>query len=95
LDEAVECRPTFEQIGHEPIIEEMGRNLNILKCLEGVIYERQTGLNFLNGNLVKARNAFDTLDCRESTLKTALDSLLVFSDQVQFQYLSSTITFTN
>ena len=82
MDETVECRPTFEQVALEPIADEMGRNATILKTLEGVLYERQTGLSLLNTSLVKARSVLETIEYRECSLKTAVDAYFAVADQV-------------
>ncbi len=68
----------------EPIADEMGRNASILKTLEGVLYERQTGLSLLNTSLIKARNVLETIEYRECSLKTAVDAYFAVADQVCF-----------
>lgn len=82
MDETVECRPTFEQVALEHIADEMGRNASILKGLEGVLYERQTGLSSLNVSLTKAKTALDTIELRDCSLKVALETLTSLTDQV-------------
>jgi hypothetical protein len=82
LDETVECRPTFEQVGLDPIIDEMGKNITVLKCLEGIFYERQNGMAALNTSLSRTRTYFESIDFNNCSVKNALEALDMLSDQV-------------
>eukprot|EP01038_Epipyxis_sp_PR26KG_P012593 gene12593-16887_t len=76
----IECRPTFEQISQERVLEEANKNIAVLKALESVISERMNGLTGLNAALHKTKTGFETFDACEGSLRIALDSLFVMVD---------------
>lgn len=80
--EEVECRPTFEQVSQEKIIDEATKNLIVLKSLENIISERMNGFNAMNTSVLKARPSFESFEHSDCTIKLALDSLFIFVEQV-------------
>jgi hypothetical protein len=78
----VECRPTFEQLSHERVVNEANKDVNLLKALEIVVSDRMTGYASLNTALHKTGSSYELLENVDGTLKIALDSLFVFTDQV-------------
>eukprot|EP01032_Pedospumella_encystans_P009944 gene9944-11660_t len=85
FDAEVECRPTFEQLSHERIINEANKNINVLKALENVLTDRMAGYNTLHTTLTKAGSSHSLLENVDGTLKVALDSLFVFTEQETLQ----------
>lgn len=85
FDAEVECRPTFEQLSHERIINEANKNINVLKALENVLSDRMAGYNSLHTTLTKAGSSHSLLENVDGTLKVALDSLFVFTEQELLQ----------
>jgi hypothetical protein len=81
-DAEIECRPTFEQLSHERIINEANKNINVLKALENIVTDRMTGYNSLHSTLLKTGASYELLENVDGTLKVALDSLFMFTDQV-------------
>lgn len=82
--EEVECRPTFEQVSQEKIVDEATKNLIVLKSLENIINERMNGFNAQNTSILKARPFFESFEHSDCTIKLALDSLFIFVEQVRF-----------
>jgi hypothetical protein len=82
-DAEVECRPTFEQLSHERIINEANKNINVLRALENIVTDRMTGYNSLHSTLQKTSASYELLENVDGTLKVALDSLFMFTDQVR------------
>ena len=82
----MECRPTFEQLSHERIVNEATRNINVLKALENIIGDRMVGFNSMHTTLAKANTSYELLENVEGTLKVALDSLFVYTEQEMLQY---------
>jgi len=82
FDPEVECRPTFEQLSHERIVNEANKNINILKALENILSDRMAGYNSLHTTLTKTSSSHGLLENVDGTLKVALDSLFVFTEQV-------------
>ena len=82
LDEDSECRPTYDQLSLDRILDEAQKNVASLKALETVMQERYTGFNALQGSLLKARAAFENFSHLEGTLKLAVDAFYIFSEQV-------------
>ncbi len=85
FDPEVECRPTFEQLSQERIINEANKNINVLRALENVLTDRMAGYNSLHTTLTKTSNSHNLLENVEGTLKVALDSLFVFTEQEMLQ----------
>lgn len=81
-DAEVECRPTFDQLSHERIINEANKNVNTLKALENIVGDRMTGFAALHNTLLKTAASYELLENVDGTLKVALDSLFVFTEQV-------------
>lgn len=86
FDEVTECRPSFEQLSLECIITEANKNIAVLKALENIVGERMTGLNALHLSLKKASVSYELLENVEGSLKVALDSLFLCSEQVNRIY---------
>lgn len=82
-DAEVECRPTFAQLSQERIINEANKNINVLKALENIINDRMTGYTALHNTLMKTNASYELLENVEGTLKVALDSLFMFTEQVR------------
>ena len=78
----VECRPTFEQLSHERIITEVNKSINTLKALENIVNDRMIGYNSLHSSLMKTHSSYEQLEHSDGTLKVALDSLYIFTEQV-------------
>lgn len=86
LDANAECRPTFDQLAMDRIVDETQKTLNTLKSLETILGERHAGFSSLNGSLLRARAAFEGFETTEGTLKLAADSFYIFSEQVRYFY---------
>lgn len=86
-DADVECRPTFEQISHERIINEANKNINVLKALENILNDRMNGYTALHNTLTKTNASYELLENVEGTLKIALDSLFMFTEQVIIPFM--------
>lgn len=82
-DAEAECRPTFAQLSQERIINEANKNINVLKALENIINDRMTGYTALHNTLMKTNASYELLENVEGTLKVALDSLFMFTEQVR------------
>ena len=85
FDADIECRPSFEQLSHERIVNEANKNLSLLKALESIINDRMVGFSSLHSSLSKSNTCYEMLENVEGTLKVALDSLYVFTEQVNIQ----------
>lgn len=82
LDEDQECRPTFNQLSMERIVEEAQKSISSLKSLETIVSERLAGFTAFNSSLLKARTAFEGFETNEQgTLKLATDAFFIFSEQ--------------
>lgn len=82
FDAVIECRPSFEQLSHDRIINELNRNIGVLKALECIVSERMLGLHSFCNHLVKTQPSFELFDNSSGSLKIALDSLLGYTEQV-------------
>jgi hypothetical protein len=40
FNEVIECRPSFEQIGQDRIVDEVNKDIHILKAFETILEER-------------------------------------------------------
>ena len=78
----IECRPTFEQLSHDRIVNEANKNINVLKSLENIVGDRMVGYNVLHNTLSKTAGSYELLENVDGTLKIALDSLFMFTEQV-------------
>lgn len=84
-----ECRPTFDQLSMDRILDETFKTVTTLKALETILGERYTGFTSLNGSLLKARAAFEGFETTDGTLKLAADAFYIFSEQVSvFSFIS-------
>lgn len=77
----IECRPSFEQLSHERVVNEANKDVNLLKALESIVHDRMSGYTSLNSALLKSTSSYELLETVDGTLKVALDSLFVFTDQ--------------
>lgn len=82
LNVEAECRPTFDQLSIERIVDETQKTLSTLKSLETILGERYGGFSSLNSSLLKARASFEGFETTEGTLKLAADAFYIFSEQV-------------
>jgi PDZ domain-containing secreted protein len=80
FDANSECRPSFEQLSHERIVNEANKNASMLKSLESMIADRLVGFNALYTTLSKMNSQYELLDNVEGTLRVAMDSMFVFSE---------------
>ena len=87
MDMDLECRPTFEQLSLDRIVNEAHHNLNMLKALDNILADRIVACNQLNAQLTKSRTNFEAFDRIEGTLKYALDTLFIFTEQVSSPHL--------
>lgn len=81
FDEELECRPTFEQLSHERVVDEAAKNILVLKSFETILQERMQSFNLFLSALSKARGSFDVFQYSEGSLRQALDALFVFIEQ--------------
>lgn len=81
FDEDAECRPTFEQLSHERVVDEAGKNILVLKSFETILQERMGAFSAFLNTLSKARSSFDIFQYAEGSLRQALDALFVFIEQ--------------
>ncbi len=82
IDMEYECRPTYEQLSLDRIIDEANRNMNALKSLENLITERITGFSAFAANITKYRNFAESFENNEGSLRVSIDSFCYFIDQV-------------
>lgn len=88
----MECRPTYEQVGQDRIIDEANKNVIVLKSLENVLNERMLGFNALSASVSKTRPYFEAFEHSDCTLKLALDSLFIYVEQVTCRHHFSCLT---
>jgi hypothetical protein len=81
FDGASEFRPSFEQISHERIINEINKDVAMLRGLEYILSDRITGFTAQYNTWTKMRGNFDQFEYCEGTLRTALDGFFVLVDQ--------------
>ena len=81
FDGSAEFRVTFEQISHERIINEINKDVAMLRGLEYILSDRITGVTAQYNTWNKMRGNFDSFEYCEGTLRTALDSFFVLVDQ--------------
>ena len=81
VDENMECRPTYEQLGQKTIVHEAAKNIQILKSFETILQERLQSHNLFMGAFSKAKSSFDIFQECDGTLRQALDALFVFVEQ--------------
>ena len=86
IDIEYECRPTYEQLSIERIIDEANRNMNALKMLENLIMERLAGFSSFSGNITKYRTFADSFENSEGSLRISIDAFCLFIDQVSLYY---------
>jgi hypothetical protein len=67
----------------------MYKNIAMLKSLDSILQERQAGITALHTSLNKSRVNFEAFDNREGTLRIALDSFFVFTDQVRIKTIKN------
>ena len=80
FDKEVECKPSFEQLSYERIINEANKNVQVLKALEIILTERLAGFAANHNMWNKMRSNFESFEHSEGTLKLALDSFFVLVD---------------
>ncbi|KAJ1432479.1 hypothetical protein B484DRAFT_29079 [Ochromonadaceae sp. CCMP2298] len=83
-DADIECRPSFEQISHDRILHEAGKNLSILKALENVVTDRLNGFNAFSASRSRPPS-YELLENVGGSLRLGLDSLFVYAEQEQLQ----------
>lgn len=66
----------------ERIIDEANKNIGALKALETLVTERLTAYTTLQNSAAKAKSAFEAFENFGGTLKLALDSFYLYSEQV-------------
>jgi len=81
FDEELECRATFEQLSHERVVDEAGKNILILKSFETILQERMQSFAVFLAALSKARGSFEVFQYSDGSLRQALDALFVFTEQ--------------
>jgi len=81
FDEEAECRPTFEQLSHERVVDEAGKNILVLKSFETILQERMKAFSDFGATLLKARGSFEVFQYSDGSLRQALDALFVFIEQ--------------
>ena len=81
FDEELECRPTFEQLSHERVVDEAGKNILVLKSFETILQERTQAFSVFLSSLSKARSSFEVFQYADGSLRQALDALFVFIEQ--------------
>ena len=81
FDEELECRATFEQLSHERVVDEAGKNILILKSFETILQERMQSFAVFLTALSKARGSFEVFQYSDGSLRQALDALFVFTEQ--------------
>lgn len=78
-----ECRPTYEQLSLDRIIDEANRNINAIKALENLITERLTGFGAFAANITRYRGFSECFENNEGSLRVSIDSFCLFIDQVR------------
>lgn len=78
----IECRPSFEQIGQDRIVDEVNKDIHILKAFETILEERVQSFKSFLQSLSKVRTSFDVLQFAGGTMRQAFDTFFVFVEQV-------------
>lgn len=81
IDIEYECRPTYEQLSIERIIDEANRNINGIKALENLINERLAGLGAFANTITKYRGFAEAFDNNDGTLKISIEPFCQYLDQ--------------
>jgi len=81
LDEELECRPTFEQLDQERILEESNKNIHVMKSLGEILQDRIQSYNHFLITLGKTKNSFDGFQYCDGTIRQALDALFVYVEK--------------
>lgn len=81
FNEDIECRPTYEQVSHDRIIDEANKNVAVMKSLENIINERLNGFNAMYASVSKTRPQFEAFEQSDYTMKGALDSFFLYVEQ--------------
>jgi hypothetical protein len=81
IDIEFECRPTYEQLSIDRIVDEANRNMNAIKALENLINERLAGLGAFANCVTKYRSFAEVFDSNEGTLKLSVENFCMFLDQ--------------
>lgn len=66
------------------IIDESNKNIGALKALEVLVSERLLAYTTLQNSATKVKNAFEAFEGFSGTLKLALDSFYLYSEQVSY-----------
>jgi hypothetical protein len=82
VDIEYECRPTYEQLSIDRIIDEANRNITGIKTLENLINERLAGLGAFCNTVTKYRSLAEIYDNSEGSLRISIDAFCLFLDQV-------------
>ena len=82
MNEELECRPTFEQLGMDRIIDEAHKNVNALKAIETLVSERLSAHAAMQQSAHKIKTAFEAFETVDGSLKLALDSFYLYTEQV-------------
>jgi hypothetical protein len=83
FDASIECKPTFEQLSEERILDEVNKDILILKSFETIVQERMHSFSLFLGGLNKIRSSFDMFQYSSGTMRQALDAFFVYIEQVQ------------
>lgn len=77
-----DCTPSYEQLSSERIIDQINRNLAILKSLEAILEERLQAFSQFFNTLNKTRVSFEAFQLADGSIKHALDAFFVYEEQV-------------
>lgn len=81
LDEELECRPTFEQLDQERIIDESNKNIQVMKSLGDILQDRMQSYNHFLATLGKTKHSFEGFQYCDGTIRQALDALFVYVEK--------------
>jgi SMC interacting uncharacterized protein involved in chromosome segregation len=81
VDIEFECRPTFEQLSIDRIVDEANKNINAIKMLENLINERLAGLGAFANTITKYRSFAEVFENSDGTLKLSVDTFCQYLDQ--------------
>jgi len=81
LDEELECRPTFEQLDQERILDESNKNIQVMKSLGEILQDRMQSYNHFLTTLGKTKHSFEGFQYCDGTIRQALDALFVYVEK--------------